>query len=154
MTPIPLVKLLQVSKTFHSEQGPNTVLAEVDLEILPGEKLSLRGSSGSGKSTLLSLITGLLRPDSGTIEFDGHSLSALDDFEISELRARSIGIALQAENLIPFLTAHENVALALSFGGSGNEKKKVGALLERMGVLHLAHYFPRQMSEMQNPHTF
>ena len=146
MTPAPLVQLSKVSKTFHSVRGPNNVLDEVDLEILPGEKVSLQGVSGSGKSTLLSLITGLLRPDTGTVLFDGKILGELNDLETSALRARSIGIALQAENLIPFLTARENVALALSFGESGDGKSNAEALLERMGVLHLAHYFPRQMS--------
>jgi len=146
MTTAPLVKLSRVSKTFYSERGPNSVLTEVDLEILPGEKVSLQGVSGSGKSTLLSLITGLLRPDTGTVCFDGKILGELDDLEISTLRAHSMGIALQAENLIPFLTARENVELAISFGEKGNYKSKAEVLLERMGVPHLAFFYPRQMS--------
>lgn len=142
----PLVKLSGVSKSFHSHNGTNKVLEEVELEIYPGQKASLVGASGSGKSTLLSLITGLLRPDTGTITFDGVSINALGDDEQSKIRACGIGIALQAENLIPFLTARENVELALSFAGEKVGSKQTVGLLERMGVAHLASYYPRQIS--------
>lgn len=147
MTPTSLVELTGVSKTFHSMLGPNTVLDEVDLTIYPGEKVSLRGASGSGKSTLLSLIIGLLIPDTGTVKLNGLDLRDLNDIEQSRLRATSVGIALQSENLISFLTARENVELALSFGGHDRDiANEALALLDRMGVAHLATFFPRQIS--------
>ncbi len=146
MNKIPLVELKGVSKTFYSANGSLTVLQDVDFEVYPGDKISLVGASGSGKSTLLALINGLLRPDTGTVTFNGSPLSSLNDDERSEIRAKSVGIALQAENLIPFLTALENVELAHSFGGQRHDSAAAGALLERLGVGHVANYLPRQIS--------
>ncbi len=146
MNNTPLVELKGVSKTFHSVDGANTVLEKVDFDVYPGEKISLIGASGSGKSTLLALINGLLQPDTGTVSFNGVRLNSLNDNERSELRAKSVGIALQAENLIPFLTAVENVELAHSFGGRSKDSAAALTLLERMGVSHVANYLPRQIS--------
>ncbi len=146
MTPVPVVQLTGVSKSFHSAAGASIVLEGVDLVIEPGQKVSLSGPSGSGKSTLLSLIAGLLRPDTGSVEVDGVSLSGLNDGERAKLRSRRIGIALQSENLIPFLSAQENVELALGFGGRHPEAGRARQLLDRMGVLHRANHRPRQLS--------
>lgn len=146
MTAAPVVQLKGVSKSFKSAGGSSIVLEGVDLAIQPGQKVSLVGPSGSGKSTLLSLIAGLLWPDAGTIEIDGVSLSDLNDDERAEIRARRIGIALQSENLIPFLSALENVELALGFGGGRSRRSAACALLERMGVAHRATHLPRQIS--------
>ncbi|MFL5762148.1 MAG: ABC transporter ATP-binding protein [Thermomicrobiales bacterium] len=146
MIPAPIVQLKGVSKTFQSAGGPVVVLEGVDLTIEPGQKASLVGPSGSGKSTMLSLIAGLLRPDNGTVEIDGVSLSDLDDRERAALRARQIGIALQSENLIPFLSALENVELALGFGGRRSGERRARELLGRMGVAHRANHRPRQLS--------
>lgn len=142
----PLVKLSGVSKSFQSAGGATTVLDGVDLVIEAGQKVSLVGPSGSGKSTLLSLIAGLLRPDKGTVEFDGLPMSDLSDEERTALRTRQIGIALQSENLIPFLTVQENVELALEFGGHRSARSTAHGLLSRMGVAHCASHLPRQVS--------
>ena len=142
----PLVKLRGVSKSFPSTSGSTSVLEGVDFQIEPGQKVSLVGPSGSGKSTLLSLIAGLFPPDEGTVEFDGVPLSHLDDDERTALRSSQIGIALQSENLIPFLTVLENVELALDFGGHRAEKARARVLLDRMGVGHRASHLPRQVS--------
>ena len=146
MTPIPIVRLKGVSKSFQSASGISNVLEGVDLTIEPGQKVSLVGPSGSGKSTLLSLIAGLLRPDSGTVELDGESLSDLNDDERAKMRAQRIGIALQSENLIPFLSALENVELALGFGLRRSRSSQARELLDRMGVGHRATHLPRQIS--------
>jgi putative ABC transport system ATP-binding protein len=149
MTTAPaLLQLRRVSKSYKSAGGAAIVLDEVDLTIEPGQKVSLMGASGSGKSTLLALISGLLRPDTGTVEFDGVSLAALDDGERAKLRAQRVGIALQSENLIPFLTAVENVELALGFGRRPRNRNGAQAtdLLDRMHVAHRANLFPRQLS--------
>ena len=146
MKTTPLIALKNVSKAFNSVNGSHAVLQEVDFEVYPGEKISLIGASGSGKSTLLALINGLLQPDTGIVAFNGVPLNSLNDDERSELRATSVGIALQAENLIPFLTALENVELAQSFGGRGKDSGAAFALLERLGVSHVASYLPRQIS--------
>jgi len=143
---VPVVQLKGVTKSYTSAAGINSVLEGVDLKIEPGQKVSLVGPSGSGKSTLLSLISGLLRPDDGTVELDGQSLSDLSDDERATLRSQRIGIALQSENLIPFLSALENVQLALGFGGQRSGSAQARELLERMGVAHRATHFPRQIS--------
>jgi predicted ABC-type transport system involved in lysophospholipase L1 biosynthesis ATPase subunit len=142
----PLVKLRGVSKGFPSTTGATSVLEGVDLQIEPGQKVSLVGPSGSGKSTLLSLIAGLFPPDAGCVEFDGVPMSSLDDDGRTALRATQIGIALQSENLIPFLTVLENVELALGFGGHRSGKTRARELLNRMGVGHRANHLPRQVS--------
>ena len=145
-TAAPLVRLTGVSKAFAAPNGAVAVLQDVSFAINPGQKVSLMGVSGSGKSTVLSLIAGLLRPDNGTVELDGMPLARLDDAAMARLRSRRIGIALQSENLIPFMTAQENVELAQSFGAQKRTAKQARALLDRMGVAHRASHLPRQMS--------
>jgi putative ABC transport system ATP-binding protein len=145
----PIVRLAGVSKSFHSRTETTPVLSGVNLTIVPGQKTSLVGPSGSGKSTLLSLIAGLLRPTTGTVEIDGIDMGSLDDVARARLRANRIGIALQSDNLIPFLTASENVQLAMAFvpGGSrGASKARAEDLLERFGVGRRARNRPRQLS--------
>ena len=144
--PAPIVRLAGVSKSFRSARGVGLVLENVDLAIAAGQKVSLIGPSGCGKSTLLSLMAGLLRPDAGTVEIDGLMLADLGDDALAVLRARRIGIALQSDNLIPFLSALENVELALGFGGQGDTARRARLVLERMGVAHRAGHLPRQLS--------
>lgn len=148
MTGAPIVRLDGVSKSYGTADGRTSVLRAVDLTIAPGEKASLVGPSGSGKSTLLSLIAGLLRPDEGTVEIDAVRISGLDDGDRADLRANRIGIALQADNLIPFLTARENVELALAFAGIGRRsaRRQADSLLNRFAVGHRARHYPRQLS--------
>lgn len=139
-----IVRLMRVSKSFGT--GGDAVLTDVSFAIESGQKASLVGVSGSGKSTILSLIAGLLRPDAGIVELDGVSLAGLDDAALARLRSRRIGIALQSDNLIPFLSAQENVELAQSFGAGKPNGDQARALLDRMGVAHRAAHLPRQMS--------
>jgi len=149
MSITPVVRLAEVSKSYGGPAGTELVLREVDLTIMPGEKASLIGPSGSGKSTLLMLIAGLLRPDSGTVEVEAVDASGLHDRARAQLRANRIGIALQSDNLIPFLNARENVELALAFGTrTGRKSARVRALelLERFGVADRAHHRPRHLS--------
>ena len=145
----PVVRLQDVSKSFGPPEDPTPVLRGVDLTIRAGEKASLIGPSGSGKSTLLSLIAGLLRPTEGSVEVDGVGISELDDRHRARLRAQRIGIALQADNLIPFLSARENVELALGFGGhrsTRDARARALELLERFDVAHRAEHRPRHLS--------
>ena len=149
MTTTPIVQLNGVSKSFGVASDPVQVLDDVHLTIRPGEKASLVGPSGSGKSTLLSLIAGLLRPDSGTVEVDGVPISELDDRHRARLRADRIGIALQSDNLIPFLSARENVEVALAFGGHRSRsatRARAMELLDRFDVGDRAGHRPRHLS--------
>ena len=143
MSATPIVRLRSVSKSFGDATEP--VLEDVEFVLHTGEKASLVGPSGSGKSTLLSLIAGLLRPNAGTVEIDGVAISALDDRHRAGLRADRIGIALQSDNLIPFLTARENVEMALGFG-TRKSRSRAMDLLDRFHVSHRAGHRPRQLS--------
>ena len=111
----PLVRLEAVSKSYGT--GPNQVhvLDGVDLDLRCGETTSLVGRSGSGKSTLIALIAGLMRPDAGHINIGGQQTDKLDEAERAKLRAERIGVVLQSNNLVPFLSAVENVELAMDF---------------------------------------
>jgi putative ABC transport system ATP-binding protein len=149
MTATPIVRLDDVSKSYGTAAGADVVLHGVHLTILPGEKASLIGPSGSGKSTLLSLIAGLLRPDGGTIEIDSIATSDLDDRARAQIRANRIGIALQSDNLIPFLSARENVELALAFAprrAGASARVRALELLDRFGVADRAQHRPRHLS--------
>lgn len=153
MTAAPVVELVGVAKSFGRrgrEAGDLVeVLTGVDLTIRAGDKASLVGPSGTGKSTLLSLIAGLLRPDSGTVAVDGVSMGGLSESDRAHLRAERIGIALQADNLIPFLTARENVEIAIAFGRRSRRRaarQHAQELLERFGVGHRADHRPRHLS--------
>lgn len=144
-----MVRLDGVSKSFGTPIEPTLVLENVHLSMGPGEKASLIGPSGSGKSTLLSLIAGLLRPDTGTVEIDGAAMSELGDRQRAHVRTHQIGIALQADNLIPFLSARENVELALGFArrqSRSSARARALDLLERFSVAHRADHRPRQLS--------
>lgn len=146
----PVVELRHVTKSFVSATGSALVLEDVELRITAGEKASLIGPSGSGKSTLLALIAGLLRPDSGTVLIDGIVHSELGERERAQVRADRIGIALQSDNLIPFLSARENVELALSLSSTGRSRRAVrgraGELLDALGLTERADHKPRHLS--------
>ncbi len=142
----PLVRLEAVSKSYGSGSSKLLVLDRLDLELARGETTSLVGRSGTGKSTLLSLIAGLMRPDAGRISIGGQQLNLLDDEGRASLRAEQIGIVLQSDNLIPFLTAEENVELALGFGARRGPTERARELLAELGLAHRTDHLPRQLS--------
>ena len=143
----PLVRLDAVSKTYRAAAGGTRVLRSAELELLRGQTTSLVGVSGSGKSTLISLLAGLLLPDAGAIVFDGSDITRLDDAARAELRARRIGVVLQSGNLIPFLTALENVELAIDLaGGAERATERATSLLSELGLADRLDHLPRRMS--------
>ncbi len=146
----PVIELRQVSKSFASATGTTLVLEGVDLVLGAGEKASLVGPSGAGKSTLLAIIAGLLRPDAGTVLVDGFAQSELAERARAQVRADRIGIALQSDNLIPFLSARENVELALSLSSAPRSRRAVRAradeLLSGLGLADRAQHKPRHLS--------
>jgi putative ABC transport system ATP-binding protein len=144
----PLFELRAVSKRF--ERGDTTIRAvdSVDLEIAAGEFVALEGPSGSGKTTLLQLLGALDRPDEGAIFFEGRELRALGDRELAELRLRAFGFVFQQFNLIPTLSALENVEAVLAPAGkSGDElRARASALLEEVGLGDRKAHLPFHLS--------
>jgi putative ABC transport system ATP-binding protein len=142
----PLVRLEAVSKSYGSGSSRLEVLDGVGLELPRGQTTSLIGRSGTGKSTLLSLIAGLMRPDAGHVYIGGQQMDQLDDDARATLRAERIGFVLQSDNLIPFLTAVENVELAIGFGAGRNSTTRARELLFELGLGHRMDHLPRQLS--------
>jgi putative ABC transport system ATP-binding protein len=142
----PLVRLEAVSKSYGSGSARLEVLDGVGLELPRGQTTSLVGRSGTGKSTLLSLIAGLMRPDAGHVYIGGQQMDQLDDDARASLRAERIGFVLQSDNLIPFLTAVENVELAIGFGAGRNSTTLARELLFELGLGHRMDHLPRQLS--------
>lgn len=146
----PLVRVDRVSKTYRNGSGETRVLRDTSLELARGETTSLTGVSGSGKSTLISLLAGLLAPDSGRVVFRGEDITRLGETERARLRARRIGIVLQSGNLIPFLTAAENVELAIELAGGDRRRKRARELLSEVGLAHRLDHLPRRLSGGEN----
>jgi putative ABC transport system ATP-binding protein len=141
-------ELTGVSKAFSRGSLVVNALQAVDLRIEPGEFLVLEGPSGSGKTTLLQLLGALDRPSSGTVLFEGRDLARLPDGDLAELRLRSFGFVFQQFNLIPTLTALENVQAKLAPTGlSGDElQSRAEALLDEVGLGHRATHLPSHLS--------
>jgi putative ABC transport system ATP-binding protein len=135
-----------VSKSYGSGSSQLEVLDQVELNLMEGETTSLVGRSGTGKSTLLSLIAGLMRPDKGHVYIGGQQMDQLDDNDRANLRADRIGFVLQSDNLIPFLTAVENVELAMGFASDRRPAARARELLSDLGLGHRIDHLPRQLS--------
>jgi putative ABC transport system ATP-binding protein len=142
----PLVRVEGVSKTYREGDDDTVVLTAASLELGRGETTSIVGASGSGKSTLLGLIAGMMRPESGRIIFDGHDIVGLDDTARARLRAGRIGVVLQSGNLVPFLTAMENVELAVKLAGGRRAERQARDLLSELGLARRLHHLPRRLS--------
>jgi len=143
---LPLVRLEGVSKGYGVGTGRVQVLDGVDLDLWAGETTSLVGRSGSGKSTLIGLIAGLMRPDAGHVCIAGRQTNALDEAGQAGLRAEQIGVVLQSDNLISFLTAVENVELAMGFGSRRGRGGRPRELLAELGLADRMDHLPRQLS--------
>jgi putative ABC transport system ATP-binding protein len=141
-----LYALEGVSKFFQRGDVTVRALDGIELEIEAGELVALEGPSGSGKTTLLQLLGALDRPSSGRVLFEGRDLAALGDGELAELRLRSFGFVFQQFNLIPTLTAVENVEAKLAPLGVGNLRVRSLKLLDEVGLSHRAEHLPAHLS--------
>ena len=143
-----LVELLNVTKQYHKGGETITPLCDVSLNIRQREFISLMGASGTGKSTLLNLISGIDRPDSGSIVFDGTDITRLSRSRLAAWRAENIGYIFQTHNLIPVLTAYENIELPLLLLPISRSKRRqrVEVALQAVGLLDRADHYPRQLS--------
>jgi putative ABC transport system ATP-binding protein len=142
----PFVRLEGVSKSYGTAPNRLHVLDGVDLDLRRGETTSLVGRSGSGKSTLISLIAGLMRPDTGHVHIGGQQTDKLDEAGRARLRAERIGVVLQSDNLIPFLSAVENVELAMGFAPGRRPLRRARELLSELGLGDRMDHLPRQLS--------
>jgi len=142
------IKLKGVRRLFMSGEHTVRAVDGVDLDLERGEFAALAGPSGSGKTTLLNLIGGLDRPDEGVIYIDGTSTSDRTDDELTELRLNNIGFIFQAYNLIPVLTAYENIQFVLQIQGvpEREHRDRIMPILATLGLEGLEHRFPPQLS--------
>jgi putative ABC transport system ATP-binding protein len=149
MTPSmsPLV-VENVKKRFRQGEADVDALAGISLDVAAGQFLAVMGASGSGKSTLLHLMAGLATADAGRVLVNGTDLAALSDKQLTLFRRRQIGLVFQSFNLIPTLTAEENVALPLMLEGKGQREiaSKVDELLASLGMSARKHHRPDAMS--------
>ena len=142
----PLLRLKQVSKSFHQGSLKIEVLHRLDLSVQPGEIVSILGQSGSGKSTLLSLLAGLDHPDLGTIEVKGENLAKLSQDQLSKFRSKNLGIVFQQYHLMSNLTALENVGVPLELQGSREFVKPARLALKQVDLSNRLAHFPSQLS--------
>ena len=143
-----LISIKDLTKTYQTRGGAVHALNGVSLDIYKGESVAVMGQSGSGKSTLLSIIGGLSRPTGGTIEIDGVQIYGLSQEKRADFRIKKIGFVFQQFQLIPYLTALENVMLPLaSSRGSSRQKKELARhVLERVGITREIHRLPSEIS--------
>lgn len=144
-----MAKILNVShlgKNYKSGSKNLTVLDDISFHIEEGETFAIVGPSGSGKTTLLGLCAGLDRPDTGTVELCGTELSKLNEDERALLRNREVGFIFQNFQLLPTLTALENVIVPLELQGASNPGKVGMDLLDKVGLADRFHHYPTQLS--------
>ena len=143
-----LVEIHNVSKHFHKGGETITPLDNVSLSLEEGDFLSLMGSSGTGKSTLLNLIAGIDRPDQGNIIVSGTDITQLSRNRLAQWRAVNIGYIFQTHNLVPVLTAYENVELPLLLLSMSRRERqrRISVALEAVDLVDRAEHYPRQLS--------
>ena len=143
-----LIECRNLTRSYAKGETTITPLSDLDLEVERGEFLALMGPSGSGKTTLLNLIAGIDRPTGGTLTIDGHDLTRMSSGSLASWRSDYIGYIFQLYNLVPTLTAYENVELPLLLTGAKKAKRqeRVNELLDTVGLSARARHRPDQMS--------
>jgi putative ABC transport system ATP-binding protein len=144
----PLVEIRNLNRIFRRDSQEVVALRDIDLEILQGDFLALMGPSGSGKSTLLNIIAGLDRPTSGQVRVGGEPVPQMSESQLAEWRNRHIGFVFQTFNLIPVLTAAENVELPLLLTDLSSQERREHVLtaLKLVGLSDRVDHYPRQLS--------
>lgn len=142
-----MIEVHQLTKTLYSGRRPVKILRGIDLVVPPGQAVVIAGPSGSGKSTLLGLIAGFDNPTGGRVVLDGVDLSQLDEDQLARLRGRRMGFVFQSYNLIPTLTAEENIMLPMELTGDGlAAHARARELLKTVGLEGRRTHYPVQLS--------
>lgn len=141
-----ILKINGLEKTYTSGSKQLTVLQNISFEVEKGQIFSIVGPSGSGKTTLLGICAGLDKPDKGTVELCGHDLNTLNEDERALLRNKEVGFIFQNFQLLPTLTALENVSVPLELQGVKDADKSAAILLEKVGLKDRLHHYPSQLS--------
>src|SRR5262249_3643791 len=141
-----VVSANEVTRRYGEGEAAVDALRGVSLDVESGELLAVMGPSGSGKSTLMHLLAALDKPTSGTITIAGQDVGSLSDAEVTKLRRRNIGFVFQFFNLLPMLTAEENIVLPLSIAGEKPEREFLEGLLDRVGLTDRRHHRPSELS--------
>jgi putative ABC transport system ATP-binding protein len=144
----PLIRISHLSKAYRRGGQAVPVLLDIHLEVRAGEFVALMGPSGSGKSTLLNLIAGIDQPSSGTIEIGGVDIATLGEGRLADWRAANVGFIFQFYNLLPVLTAFENVELPLLLTrlSAAERRERVAAVLAMVGLDDRADHYPNELS--------
>jgi putative ABC transport system ATP-binding protein len=142
-----MIEVRNLRKTFASGSAGLEVLKGIDLSIRDGEVLAIEGPSGSGKSTLLGLLAGFDSPTQGSIRIDGEEITRMNEDQLATLRGRKLGFVFQSYNLIPTLTAEENVLLPMELRGDiGNPQQRARELLAAVALESRGSHYPAQLS--------
>jgi putative ABC transport system ATP-binding protein len=141
-----IVRARSLGKTVPNGATGLTILSDVSFQVRAGEAVAIVGASGSGKSTLLGLLAGLDTPTSGTVQIDGHDLFALDEDGRAAVRARLVGFVFQSFQLLPAMTALENVMLPLELAGGAQAEADARRMLARVGLAERLNHYPKQLS--------
>ena len=144
--PPTLIAADALTKIVQSGDAPLTILDGVSFSLAAGDAVAIVGASGSGKTTLLGLLAGLDRPTSGEVRIDGVALSSLDEDARAAIRQASLGFVFQSFQLLPALTALENVMLPLELKGTADAGERARTWLERVGLARRTTHYPRQLS--------
>ena len=142
----PVVVAHEVSRRYGQGDTAVDALRGVSLEVAEGKLTAVMGPSGSGKSTLMHILAGLDKPTSGTVEISGTEITRLKDSDLTKLRRRHIGFVFQFFNLLPMLTAEENITLPLSIAGSEADPEWFAGLIEKVGLSDRLHHRPAELS--------
>ncbi|MEQ1582565.1 MAG: ATP-binding cassette domain-containing protein [Candidatus Nitrotoga sp.] len=141
-----ILRAMNLGKQVESGGQPLVILHEVSFSVEPGDSLAILGASGSGKSTLLGLLAGLDVPSSGTVYLDGVDIFSFDEDERARLRGRLAGFVFQSFQLLPALTALENVMLPLELHGASDARERATAALQRVGLAARLGHLPKHLS--------
>jgi putative ABC transport system ATP-binding protein len=146
--PEPIVQIRQVTKSYHRGEQWVPVLTNISFDIISGDFIALMGPSGSGKSTLLNLIAGIDKPDSGSLKVNGVDIATLSEADLADWRAANVGFIFQFYNLMPVLTAFENVELPLLLTrlSRGERRERVELALSMVGLTDRMEHYPSELS--------